>query len=684
MTTTSTVEPYRNWAIALLLAVTVTAVFWRAGQYEFTNCDDPEYVTANPIVQSGITSEGVRWAFTNGSAGMWHPLTWLSHMLDCQLFGLNPAAHHRVNVVWHVLNTLLLFFVLRRLTGAQEASAVVAALFALHPLRVESVAWVAERKGLLSASFWMLTLWAYARYTERRSWTRYGATFLCFLGGVMAKPVVVTLPFVLLLLDYWPLNRLRLSAAAPGTQASSSDGAAAGGSSGSVSLGEAVVEKLPFLVVSVVVSVATFFASQAIAGALSELPVSARLSNAVVSYARYLAKTVVPIDLAVLYPHPGTWGGPVVFASLFLLGVISLGVLLFLRSRPYLVVGWLWFLGTLVPVIGLVQAGPQAMADRFTYLPHIGLFIACVWGLADLSRELPRRRLVLTSATALALAACLVLSLVQLPYWRSSLTLFSHALGVTQNNVIAHYNLAQALSLQAQALADRGRTTEAAAVWRASLPHYQEALRLQPRYASAESNLGLTLARLGDPAAATNHYLAALRLEPRNEAFHFNLALALASLGQWPAAVEQFRSVLALAPDHAVARFQLALALTTLNRHAEAVREYRELLRLSPNEPEVLNNLAWILAAHPSADLRNGAEAVKLAGRACELTARRQPVFLGTLAAAQAEVGEFEKASETARQACQVARSLGQTNLVQVNEQFLKLYQEHRPARITP
>jgi len=684
MTTPNAAEPYRNWVIALLLAVAVLALFWRVGDYDFTNCDDPEYVTANPVVQQGITNEGLRWAFANGSAGMWHPLTWLSHMLDCQLFGLNPAAHHRVNVVLHLLNALLLFFVLKRLTGAQERSALVAAIFALHPLHVESVAWVAERKGLLSACFWILTLWAYLRFTERRSWPRYLITLLCFLFGVMAKPVVVTLPFVMLLLDFWPLNRLRAGSAAPGSPTPPTGEATVGKPPDTVSIPQAILEKLPFFAISLAASVATFLASRTVEGALADLSVSARLSNAVVSYARYLGKTFVPVDLAVIYPHPGTWGVAATFASVLLLGVVSLGALLFLRSRPYLVVGWLWFLGTLVPMIGLVQAGSQAMADRFTYLPHIGLLIACVWGVADLSRGLPRRRTVLTAAGGLALIACAWVSLAQLRHWRNSFTLFSHAVSVTRDNAIARYNLGQALSLQAQALADRNRTADAAALWRASLPHYEEALRLRPSYASAENNLGLTLAMLGDPAAATNHYATALRLEPKNEAVHFNFALALSTLGQWDAAIEHFQTVIALAPGHALAHLHLALSLTTVARHGEALREYREVLRLNPDEPEVLNNLAWILAAHPSAELRDGAQAVKLAARACELTARRQPVFLGTLAAAHAEVGEFEKAIETAQQARDLALSLGQTNVAQLNEQFRKLYQERKPARINP
>jgi tetratricopeptide (TPR) repeat protein len=414
------------------------------------------------------------------------------------------------------------------------------------------------------------------------------------------------------------------------------------------------------------------------------LPVSARLSNAVVSYARYLGKTFVPVDLAVIYPHPGTWGMAATLASVLLLGAVSLGALLFLRSRPYLVVGWFWFLGMLVPVIGLVQAGSQAMADRFTYLPHIGLLVALVWGVADLTRELPRRRTVLTAAAGLALVACAGISLAQLRHWRNSATLFAHAVAVTRDNAIAHYNLGQALSMQAQALADRGQTADATALWRASLPHYEEALRVRPDHVGARNNLGLTLATLGDPAAATNHYAAALRLKPNDGAVHFNFALALSTLGQWEAAIAHFQTVIASSPGHVAGHVHLALALTAVGRHREAIREYREVLRLDADDPEVLNNLAWILAAHPSADLRDGTEAVKLAARACELTARRQPVFLGTLAAAHAEVGEFEKAIEAARRAQELALSLRQTNIAQRNEQFLRLYQDRKPARMAP
>ncbi len=677
-------EPFRNWVIALLLAVAVLALYWRTGDYDFVNCDDPEYVAANPMVQAGLTAEGFGWAFTNGTAGMWHPLTWLSHMLDSQLFGLDPAGPHRVNAALHALNAILLFLVLRRLTGAQLLSALAAALFALHPLRVESVAWVAERKGLLSGCFWILTIWAYLRYTERRSRSRYLVTLLGFVLAVLAKPIAVTLPFALLLLDFWPLRRLGVAPAEPGSQPVPGGAPVAGDAPGVVSMRQALLEKVPLFALSLILSVVAFLASRGVDGGLSDLPVSARLSNAVVSYARYLGKTFVPVDLAVLYPHPGTWGTAATFGALVLLGAVTLGTLLFLRSRPYLVVGWLWFLGTLVPAIGLVQTGSQTMADRFTYLPHMGLLVACVWLGADVARAWPRRRTVLGVAAAGALIACAGISWVQLQYWQNGFTLFSHTVAVTRDNPVARYNLAQALSLQGQVLADRNRPTEAVALWRASIPHYEAALRLQPRYASAENNLGLTMARLGDLSAATNHYAIALRLEPKNDAFHFNLALALASLGHWDAAIAEFQTAIALAPAHASPRLQLAQTFSAAGRHGEAIREYREVVRLDPDEPEALNNLAWLLAVHPAAELRDGAQAVKLAAHACELTRRRQPVFLGTLAAAYAEAGQFDQAAATAQEAHDRALELGQTNLAQLNDQFRKLYLDRKPARVTP
>jgi Flp pilus assembly protein TadD len=322
------------------------------------------------------------------------------------------------------------------------------------------------------------------------------------------------------------------------------------------------------------------------------------------------------------------------------------------------------------------------MADRFTYLPHIGLLVALVWGLADLSGKLPHRRTVLAAAGGLALVACASISLAQLRHWLNSATLFSHTVSVTQDNAIAHYNLGQALSMQAQALAVRNRMSEATTLWRASVPHYQEAVRIRPVYFSALNNLGLTLAKLGDPAAATGYYGAALKLEPKNDVVHFNLGLSLLALGRGDAAVEHFKTVIALSPGDAPARLQLALALTALGRHGEAIHEYRELLRLNADAPDVLNNLAWILAADPSAELREGAEAVRLASRACQLTARREPLFLGTLAAAYAEAGQFEQAIQTAEQARDLALSLGQTNLAQRNEQLLKQYQDRQPARM--
>jgi tetratricopeptide (TPR) repeat protein len=735
---------HRTILICALLAAVTLAVYWPVSRFDFTNYDDPDYASANRVVQKGLTWDGFKWAFANSFA--WHPLTWLSHMLDCQLFGVNPGAHHLVNVAFHTANTVLLFLVLLRLTRAEWPSAFVAGLFALHPLHVESVAWIAERKDVLSAFFWLLTLWAYARYAAQLGVGHYLFVIACFALGLMAKPMVVTLPFVLLLLDYWPLGRLEV----PWLATTTSGTFLIPRHASRFKPGHLLLEKIPLFALSAATCTLTILFLKGWGKLDMEIyPFTARLANALVSCVRYLGKTIAPEDLAVIYPHPGAWPLWAVAGATALLILTTLGIVLTARRFPYLVVGWLWFLGTLVPVIGLVQVNPQAMADRYTYLPLIGLFIMVAWGADALTARWAYRRPLLAGAGALTMAACALASLQQLRHWQNSTTLFRHAIAVTTNNPLACYNLAQSLSTRAQALGNRGWATQAQALFEESIQYYRETLRLRPTHHEAHNNLGLTLALLGRPAEATNHYAEALRLNPKNDAASFNYGLALSALGQVDAAIARYRAALELAPDHAPAHYwlgrafetqgqtaaailqyelalsnkadyaeaylglgalllaqgrfeessrafleavrlvpgaadargKLGMALGAASRHKEAIFHYREALRLKPDQADVLNNLAWILATHPQAEFRDGVEAVRLAERACALTGQKQPVLLGTLGAAYAEAGQFGKAIEAARQARDLAESLGQKELAARNEELLQRYGQGKPWR---
>jgi len=538
----------RGTGPALLLFALTLLLFARSCGNDFVNYDDPDYVTANPQVRAGLSLEGIRWAFTSGAASNWHPLTWLSHQLDVTLFGLNPRGHHATSVFLHALNAALAFLAFRRLTGAAGTRLVCAALFAWHPLRVESVSWVAERKDVLSGCLWFVTLWAYAVYTERRRpggtgagrW--YAATLVAFALGLMAKPMLVTLPCVLLLLDGWPLRR----AAAVRDWL------------------PLVREKLPFF--------------------------------ALVAVARYLGKVLFPVELAVLYPHPGTWPAPRVLAAGALVAACSALALWQLRRRPWIAVGWAWFLGALVPVIGLVQVGVQSMADRYTYLTVPGLQLAVLWTLREL---LPRRPAAVLAGTALAAAA--VLTWRQQGVWRDSETLFSHALAVTERNYVAHDN--RGLHRQGQ-----GRVDEALADYRASLA-------IHPGYLNAHNNLGHALARLGRPAEALPHYRAALAAQPAHPEVRNNLANALSDLGQLDEAMEHYAFVLARDPDHVNALNGSAVVLALRGQPAEARARLERSLRLDPANAGAHHNLGNVLSM-----LGDAAGAARHYARARELT----------------------------------------------------------------
>ncbi len=497
-----------NFLIGLFLAVSVLAVFGQVSDHGFINFDDEDYVYDNPWVRSGLTSEGIRWALTAHFAGNWHPLTWISHMVDVSLFGVRPGPHHLISVGIHLANALLLFFALNSMTGRRWPSATVAAMFALHPLHVESVAWISERKDVLSAFFWMLTLLAYARYAARPAISRYLAVFCALAAGLMAKPMLVTLPAVLLLLDIWPLNRL-------------------------VKRGWkwCLLEKLPLIGLAVGSAVITLIAQKG-GGAVRSLEALSpwdRAGNAILAYAGYIAKMFRPIELAIFYPlRPEGITGPRVGGAALLIASVTVLVFLWGRSRPYFLVGWLWYLGTLIPVIGIVQVGSQAMADRYTYIPLIGLFIIIAWGLPDLLPMRQGYRLGLAGATAIAMVGIMTLTFQQVGYWKNSATLFAHTLRVTQNNALAHTHLGLALS-------QSGRL-------RAAIAEYQKALALSPIQPRIHNNLGVALYRSGEASAAVAHFRAALAIRPDFSDAQHNLRRVMAVKDRLPEPPDQTRN----------------------------------------------------------------------------------------------------------------------------------------------
>jgi protein O-mannosyl-transferase len=658
MTATSLTRNQLRVVICLALALVTAALYWPLLHHGFVNLDDQTYITANAHVQAGLTGPGVAWAFQIGYAAYWHPLTWLSHMLDCQLFGLNAGGHHFTNLLFHILNTLLLFIWLNQLTNAVWRSAFVAALFAWHPLHVESVAWACERKDVLSMFFWMLTLITYTRHVTGDKWqaTRtnsilshvtchvsppYFLALFFFACGLMSKPMVVTLPFVLLLLDFWPIQRLVLHSHGNGGFNSST-------------IQRLLLEKIPFFALAFAGSVVTYFAQKGGGAVWSVgLPLPTRLANALVSYLRYLSKTFWPVDLAVVYPYPHHWPVALVLAAVIVL-VFWTGLFLWQSKRnPYWLVGWLWFLGTLVPTIGIVQVGPQSMADRFTYLPGIGLFIIVAWGLNDLANFRPRWRPVAMLVGPAALAGCLVVARTQLNFWPDSITLLRHAVAVTTDNYIAYNSLGRALedagdkdnaldcylkSVQIEshfpyaqfnlgmAWLNRGQPAEAVSPLSAAvqlvpdnaearyylgtalmetgkledaIAQLTESLRLKPDLAAAHNQLALALIKQGKTTEAIPHFAGVVRLQPDNPEARFNLGFALLNAHQPAQAAVQFAEELRLKPDETRAHYRLAQALQQLNQPAEAARHYREALRLTPEFPEAKKELNVILAAHP-------------------------------------------------------------------------------------
>jgi len=542
----ATLRKHATLLLCLSLAILVLATFHPVRNFDFISYDDGVYVTENPRVQEGLSARGIAWAFGATDAGFWQPLTWLSLMADAQMYRRNPSGYHWTNLLIHLACAVLLFAVLRRMTGAAWRSFLVAALFAVHPLHVEPVAWVAARKDLVSAFFWLLTLAAYGWYAKRPGLARYGTVVAAFCLGLMAKPTLVVLPFILVLMDFWPLGRLRRGIGQEPAQAPSRFGAP------TIALPRALGEKIPLLVLSVLVGIVTVYAEQK-AGAVKSLdafPLDVRIANAAVSYVLYLGKTIWPVQLAVHYPHPGAWGlWPVAGSALLLLG-LSFWALRGFSSSPWLAVGWFWYLIALLPVIGFVQIGSHSLADRYTYIPLIGIFIAVVWGVSEAVRPGPCARMVVGLASVAVVAACMAVSSAQLAHWQDAVSVFRRAAGVASENALAQNNLGAALM----------RRGEAAA----ALAHFQKALSLRPRYPEAIFNMGVALTDLGRPDEAIASYVRALEQKPDYAEALNNIGVVLASQGRFPEAAERFRAALSIRPDYAAARNNYERALKNL------------------------------------------------------------------------------------------------------------------------
>lgn len=608
--------------LSILLALMTLAAFFPVVKNDFVNFDDDRYVTRNRQVMKGLAGDGVLWALKTKETGNWHPLTWISHMIDVEIFGLDPAGHHLVSLMFHTANVILLFLVLNGMTGAVWRSAFTAALFGLHPLHVESVAWIAERKDVLSTFFFMLAMGAYLRYVRRPGLAGYLVTAACFSLGLTAKPMLVTFPLVLLLLDYWPLGRF----------------------SGSVTSGRSVrpavmlvMEKVPLLLLSAASSVVTYAAQQSIGAVASWelLPISTRVSNALLSYQLYIRKMLFPLNLAVYYPMGGEPAGAIIVAASGLfLAAVSILVLWSMRSRPWLATGWYWYLGTLFPVIGLVQVGGQAMADRYTYISYTGLFIIISWGAWEIVARIPGRKLVTALAAGVVLAVLFVMTSVQAGYWRDSITLFDRALEVTTDNHMAHNNLCLAL-------ADEGMVTEAMEHCRKSLEiepdlaqahnnlgglllkqgreaeaerHFMRVLKIDPGFPEAHYNLGSILFDRGDLDGAGEHLLAAVRLNPQDEKAHNNLGSVLLKKGRRRAALGHFLEAGAIDPAYAEAIRNAGVVLTMEGRHREAMEQFERALELVPDDAVSHYGAGVALARDGDLDraVRHFAEAVRI------------------------------------------------------------------------
>jgi tetratricopeptide (TPR) repeat protein len=730
-----------NLIVCSLLVLLVAVVFAQTVRFGFINYDDSDNVYENSVVEKGLTPHSVGWAFTHVQVANWIPLTTLSHMLDCQLFGMNAGGHHLVNVLFHAASAVMLFLVLRRMTGGLWPSAFVAAVFAVHPLRAESVAWVSERKDVLSGLFFMLTLLAYARYAQgmmrgdgRESKTGTGSpipsyclALAFFVCGLLSKPMIATLPFVLLLLDCWPLKRFSIS------------------DFQFPIFFRLAFEKTPFFLLSAASCAAVAFVPGLavvpppglVTTSAGHFPLDERIGNALVSCAIYLRQMIFPAGLAMPYPNAPN-GVPAweICLAFIVLAAISAGVIAWRKERPFLLVGWLWFLGMLIPVIGIVEISDDVShADRYTYLPGIGLTVAATWAMAEWSARWKQRRLILGALMVITIGTLTACACNQTSYWKNSETLWERALSCNASNTIARNNLGRAF-------AEEGKSEEAIA-------QYRRILEIEPGYAEARNNLGIALFKNGDLDGAIGEYRKTLETEPDYLAARINLGNALGAKGLSDEAIAQYQKAIEISPDDAEARYNLGVeyfqngeldkaieqyrkvletnpdadqarnnlaialykkgqvgeaiqqyqkaletnpryadahnnlgaALMQAGRVAEAIDQYRKALEAQPQNVDALNALAWVLATCPQASLRDGAGAVQLAQKAVQLAGGENPPTLRTLAAAYAEAGQYAQAVQTARRAMQLANAQGSAPLAGTLEQELELYQIDTPVR---
>jgi len=601
----------RELIICGLLAGITLAVYWPVRHHDFIYFDDPQYVTENAHVTNGISWQSLRWALTTPVAANWHPMTTLSHILDCQLFGVNPGAQHLVSAAFHAANAVLLFLVLSRMTGALWRSATVAALFALHPVRVEAVAWISERKDVLSGLFFTLTLLAYLRYVRGQTWRRMAVVAVCFAFGLMSKPMLVTTPIILLLLDYWPFDRFKKQR-----------------------FWKLILEKVPFVILSVGSCAATLIAQQVAIGSTESLPLASRIDNALVTYVNYLRQMFWPVDLVPFYLHPewrlGTWE---IIGAIILLAGITAAMFLLRRKLPFLLVGWLWYIAMLLPVIGIIQVGLQARADRYTYLPQIGVIIAVVWAIRDLTSLWRARTVVLVPASLAVVGSLSFLSYRQATHWHDTESLWSYTLNRSPENDVALTGLAMVE-------VGRGQTDDA-------ITHFRHALDLRDGNAAAHYGLGLALSKQRKTDEAIEHWQKSLEIQPDNLNARNNLGAALAEIGRTPEAIEQWQQTLAFDPDNGNAA----------------------------------NNLAWVFATSPDATLRDGAKAVAYAKRATKVPGGDNPLVYRTLAAAYAENRQFAEAISAAEHARQLAQAAGNSALVSELDRCIELFRQQRTLR---
>jgi Tfp pilus assembly protein PilF len=697
-------------AVCLGLTIAVWIVFGKTLGAGFVNYDDNTYVYENPKVTSGVTAGGITWAFNRFYSSNWHPVTWLSHMLDCQFYGLNAGAHHFTSVLLHTITVVLLFLVLWKMTAAVWRSAFVAAVFAIHPLRVESVAWIAERKDVLSGLFFVLTLAAYLSYARSPSLWRNLLVTVVFALGLMSKPMLVTLPIILLLLDWWPLHRW--TNRTPSRQL--------------------VVEKIPLFALSAASCALTLLAQRSTTASIERLPFSWRVENAGVSYITYIGQMIWPHPLAPFYPHPedqlAIWK---IALSFLLLVAISVAAIHWRKERPYIFTGWFWYVVMLTPVIGVIQVGMQGHADRYTYLPHIGIYIAATWGVCDVVVASRWRSLILTLGGATILSSLAWVTRAQTKYWQDSETLWNHALAVTQDNDIAHNGLGDiffargeleravtefraALSLRPDspyahnnlgvALTKTGQIDEAivhlntavqtlpthatahfnlgnALLQKGQLDaaavQFEQQLELQPDHVGARCNLGTTYLEKGEVNQAMEEYQKAIKLRPTYADAHYDLGNCYLQKGDAELATHEYEAAIRLAPRMAQARNNLAIILLQQGQLDQAISQWEQVLGFDPDNTDALNNFAWILATSSNPSVRNGSKALQLAKRLDALAPKADAKTLRTMAAIYAANGRFDEAIAAVRQGLQLNPKQANDPFAQVLEADLQLYQNN-------